>query len=135
MLARIPFWGWFCIIVATLYAVYNPTGLSAVHMWASGSTMDYLPFKMLFTLFLVTVLGLVVHGTIKSLSWFGTAAMLSIIAVVIWCAHAVVKFDLFSAAFWSWAAQPLVGAILTVGWQWPKIWRRSTGNVSVTETE
>lgn len=135
MLVRISFWGWFCIIVATLYAIYNPTGLSVMHMWTSNNSMDYLPFKILFTLSLLAIIGLFVHSTMNSLSFTGMTAMIAIIMAIIWSAQTVVKFDLLGSVFWLWATQPLVGTILTVGWQWPKIWRRSTGNVSVTETE
>lgn len=135
MLARIPFWGWLLIILTAVYLVYNPLGFSVWHMWTMGDPMQALPFKLLGTLLLAALLGLVLHGTFSSTSWLGLLVLLSIVGVTLWSAHALIAFDLFALGFWSWAIQPILAVILTMGWQWPKIWRRTTGAVSVSDPD
>ena len=135
MLARIPFWGWLLVILTALYLVYNPLGMSLVHMWSMPTYSDMLPFKILGTLLVVSLLGLVLHGTFSSTSWLGLTVMLAIVVVTLWSAHALIAFDVFALGFWSWAIQPILAVILTLGWQWPKIWRRSTGAVSVSDPD
>jgi hypothetical protein len=135
MLARIPFWGWLMIILITLYVIYNPWGFSLFHMWASGNVMDLLPFKVLATLVPMALMGLVIHGTASSTSWLGLTVMMLIMATGLWSAHALLSFDLLSMHLWSWLTQPLAALVLTVGWQWPRIWRRSTGAVSVNDPD
>ncbi len=135
MLARIPFWGWLLIILTACYLVYNPWQFSVWHMWTLGDIHQALPFKVLATLMLVTLLGIVVHGTVTSTSWLGLLIMLSLVAVTIWSVHAVVAFDPLALHMWAWLTQPIVAVILTLGWQWPKIWKRSTGAVSVNDPD
>ena len=135
MLARIPFWGWLLVILTALYLIYNPLGISLVHMWATPTFSDMLPFKILGTLLVVSLLGLVLHGTFSSTSWLGLTVMLAIVVVTLWSAHALIAFDVFALGFWAWALQPILAVILTLGWQWPKIWRRSTGAVSVSDPD
>jgi hypothetical protein len=135
MLARIPFWGWLLVILTALYLIYNPLGISLVHMWATPTFSDMLPFKILGTLLVASLLGLVLHGTFSSTSWLGLTVMLAIVVVTLWSAHALIAFDVFALGFWAWALQPILAVILTLGWQWPKIWRRSTGAVSVSDPD
>lgn len=135
MLARIPFWGWLLIILVTLYVIYNPWGFSLYHMWMSGAFMDMLPFKVLGTLIPLALMGLVIHGTTSSTSWLGLLVMFMLVATGLWSAHALLAFDVFNAYMWSWLSQPLAALVLTIGWQWPKIWRRSTGAVSVNDPD
>lgn len=135
MLARIPFWGWFLIILIACYLVYNPWGLSVWHMWTVGDAAQYLPFKVLGTLLLTALLGLVLHGTLNSTSWLGIGVMGTLVCASLWSVHALVAFDVFALFFWSWCLQPIIAVILTLGWQWPKIWRRSTGTVSVSDAD
>lgn len=135
MLARIPFWGWLMIILIACYLVYNPLGFSAWHMWTLGDPQSLLPFKLLGSLLLAALLGLVLHGTFSSTSWLGLTVMLAIVVVTLWSAHALIAFDVFAMGFWSWAIQPILAVIFTMGWQWPKIWRRSTGAVSVNDPD
>jgi len=135
MLARIPFWGWLLVILTALYLVYNPLGISLVHMWSMPTYSDMLPFKILGTLLVASLLGLVLHGTFSSTSWFGLTVMLAIVVVTLWSAHALIAFNVFALGFWAWALQPILAVILTLGWQWPKIWRRSTGAVSVSDPD
>lgn len=142
MLARIPFWGWFLIIMTGLYLVFNPLGVSLVHMWAmtdystlltTGATV--LPFKILATVSLLAILGTIVVGFFRSTSWVGLVTMCAIVFAVMWCLHSLIMFNLLNPAFWSWITQPLLAAIITLGWQWPKIWRRSHGTVTVEDPD
>jgi hypothetical protein len=135
MLARVPFWGWLIIILTACYLIYNPMGFSVWHMWTGSDPTQALPFKLLGTLLLVALLGLVLHGTFTSMSWLGFTVMVSIVAVTLWSAHALIAFDVFALGLWAWMLQPIVAVILTLGWQWPKIWRRSTGAVSVNDPD
>ena len=136
MLAKIPFWGWLLIIMTALYLVYNPLGYSLWHMWlTSPDPMHLLPFRILATLVVGAVLGLVVHGAANSTSVLGLMVMLSLIGAVLWSSHVLIAFDVLSFAFWCWALQPMMALVLTTGWQWPKIWRRSTGAVSVNDAD
>lgn len=135
MLARIPFWGWYLLITLGLYLVYNPVGFSTWHMWADGDMGSYLPFKVLGTLLLLSFLGVIVYGTITTMSVLGLVVLVGLIAAVLWSVYAVVAFDFMGLGFWSWAAQPLLGTVITVGWQWPKIWRRGHGTVTVEDPD
>lgn len=135
MLARIPFWGWLMIILTACYLVYNPLGFSVYHMWSTPESSIALPFRVLFTLMLVALLGLVLNGTIISTSWLGFSVMLALVGVTLWSVHALVGFNPLALELWAWITQPILALILTVGWQWPKIWRRSTGAVSVNDPD
>lgn len=135
MLARIPFWGWLGLILLALYVIYNPWGFSLWHMWNHSPVMDLLPFKVLATLIPVALMGLVLHGTASATSWLGLLVMVTLVLTGLWSAHAVFAFDLLNWHMWSWLTQPLVALVLTIGWQWPRIWRRSTGAVSVNDPD
>lgn len=135
MLARIPFWGWLVIITTTLYAVFNPLGISLFHMWVLTDPFALMPYNIMATLVVLVILGLVLHGTATSMSLLGFLVMLSLVGVGIWTVHSMVSFEILSLAFWSWASQPILALVLTVGWQWPKIWRRTTGAVSVNDPD
>jgi hypothetical protein len=135
MLARIPFWGWLLIILTALYLIYNPLGFSLVHMWSMPAYSDLLPFKILATLAVGSVLGLVVYGVSRTVSKLGLMLMLAITATLLWCAWALLTFDVLNLHMWAWIGQPILAVILTLGWQWPKIWRRSTGAVTVDDPD
>ena len=134
-MARIPFWGWLIVILTACYLVYNPWGVSVWHMWMYGDPGTLLPFKLLSSMLLACVLGLVVHGTWKSTNWLGLLIMVMLVAVTAWSAHTLIAFDMFAGHLWAWLLQPMVAVILTVGWQWPKIWRRCTGAVTVSDPD
>jgi len=104
-------------------------------MWIYTNPGDLLPFKILGTLVVLVIIGLVVHGAATTMSILGIAALFGIVGAVIWCIHTLVAFDFLNVYFWSWASQPIIATVLTVGWQWPKIWRRSTGAVSVSDPD
>lgn len=133
MLARVPFWGWFLLIGSLLYSVYNPLGYSLWHMWTVTNPMDNLPFKLLGTAVVVGGLALVIHGCVNSMSRAGLLLLSCVIALVFWSTRSLIEFDVLGLDFWSWALQPTLALVLTVGWQWPRIWRRSTGAVTVED--
>lgn len=135
MLARIPFWGWFVIILTACYLIYNPWGVSLTHMWLMDPIQDLLPFKILATLGVMSVLGLVIYGVSRTVSKWGLLLMLSLTATIVWCAWAMFTFDVLNMHMWSWLVQLILAIMLTVGWQWPKIWRRSTGAVTVDDPD
>lgn len=135
MLQRIPFWGWLLIILAALYLVYNPLGFSVWHMWTTDALANLLPLKVLVTLLIVALMGLVIHATLTSMSLVGFAVLIALIGAALWSVHAMVSFSVLSLEFWAWAAQPMLALILTIGWQWPKIWRKTTGAMSVNDPD
>ena len=135
MLARVPFWGWFLLIVSLLYSVYNPMGYSLWHMWTVTNPMNNLPFKHQGTAVVVGGLALVTHGCVNSMSRSGLLLLSCVIVLVFWSTRSLIEFDVLGLGFWSWALQPTLALILTLGWQWPRIWRRSTGAVSVTDPD
>ena len=135
MLKRIPFWGWLVIILVALYSVYNPLGFSLLHMWLSPDIYYMLPLKVLATVFVGTILGLVLNGVRQTMSILGFLAITTLIAVPLWVAYTYLSLNLASYGIWCWIAQPIMALILTIGWQWSKIWRGSTGIVSVEEVD
>jgi len=135
MLNRIPFWGWFILILATLYSLYNPLGFHLVNMWTQYDPIEYLPLKVLGTLIALSFIGLVIHGYISATSFLGFMIMILLVTSTIWSIYYVVDFNILSLTLWTWIGQPILAVILTVGWQWPKIWRRSTGAVSVNDPD
>lgn len=135
MLARIPFWGWFLAILTGFYLVYNPLGFSMFHMWTVGDPFHLMPFKALGTLLLLSFLGVIVYGTFRTMSVLGLVVTIALLAATMWSAHTLVAFDVFSVYFWSWCLQPLLAGVITIGWQWPKIWRRTHGSVTVDDPD
>lgn len=135
MLARIPFWGWLLIILTALYLVYNPLGFSIWHMWALGDAQHLLPLKILVTLMLTSFLGLVLHGCMNTTNRVGMVIMVLLVLVGLWSVQMVVSFDMLNLQLWEWITQPILGIMLTIGWQWPKIWRKATGVVSVNDPD
>lgn len=134
MLNRVPFWGWFLIILGVLNAIYSPSGLSVYHMWTTTEINHLLPVKILLSVILVALLGLVLNGVRQSMSLLGLIVLLALIAVPLWVVHYYTELDLLNAGFWSWVSQPIAALILTIGWQWRKIWRSLTGIVGVEDT-
>lgn len=134
-LNRMPIWSWFLLITIGLYSLYNPTEYSIFNMWLSINSADFLPFKILVTLILTVLLGLIVHGTWRAIGMIGLLIMILLIVVMLWAATTVVSFDITNPFIWQWLIQPIVGLILTVGWQWPKIWRATTGTVIVSDPD
>lgn len=133
MLQRITLKGWFLIILVGLYATYNPLGLSVFHWWTLTGASSLLPLKVLASLVLVSGLGLVLYGVFRSISAVGLLMIVAILAAMMWTVHSVVAFNLLNPLMWGWIIQPLLAVVLVVGWQWPRIWRRSTGAMMVED--
>jgi hypothetical protein len=135
MLARVPIWGWLLLITMGLYLIYNPLGYSVWHMWTTVEIGDYLPFKVLATVLLLSVMGVIVYGTFTAMNILGLIVLVTLIVTAMWSVYAIVPFNFASVAFWEVAAQPLMGLMITVGWQWPKIWRRGHGAITVSDPD
>lgn len=135
MLNKIGFWTWYLIIAVGLYLVYNPTGFSLVHMWMFSDMGELLPLKLLGSALLMVFMGLIIHGTWRSIGVTGLAIVSMLLMILIWSIQSLTSFNVLDVGIWSWIAQPIVAVVLTLGWQWPKIWRRSTGAVSVEDPD
>lgn len=135
MLKRLSFWSWFVIITLGLYIVYNPLGFSIYHMWALHDVYDLFALKLLFTTLVTVSLGLISYGTWRSIGFVGIAILVFIIALLLLSIQTLTAASLFDIAIFSWIGQVILGFILTLGWQWPKIWRHSTGAVSVEDPD
>ena len=130
MINRISIWWWFAIILALVYSFYNPVGFSLYHMWAGTESLDNVSFKTLLTVVMLTNLGLIAYGTYQAISVYGLVVIVAIVGIILWCVNEFVTLSVFSPVFFAWATQPIIAIILTIGWQWPKIWRSATGTVT-----
>lgn len=135
MLQKIGFWSWYLIITVGLYLVYNPTGFNLVHMWLHTNVADLLPLKLLGTALVMVFLGLVINGTWRSIGVTGLVIMTMLLMMLIWSIQSATSLNFLDIGIWNWIAQPFIAIVLTLGWQWPKIWKRSTGAVSVEDPD
>lgn len=133
MLQRVPLMGWFAIITVGLYALYNPLGYSIVHMWLTPDPFAFMPWNLLATMTVTFPLLCVLWGVHRAMSAWGLAALLAFLSVCMWALLVVAPGLGYSLMFWAWIAPPLVAVVLTVGWQWPRIWRQATGAVTVDD--
>ena len=134
MRRHVPFWGWLLLIVVTLYAIYNPFGFCVLGLWLLGEEVA-LPVKLLVTAIPVALLGLYVYGTWRSIGLVGVAILAILLGLTLWVLAYFGIFDPADAGLWSWMAQPLLALILAVGFQWSRIWRGATGQVSVDDID
>ena len=134
MRRHVPFWGWLLLILATLYAIYNPLGFCVLGLWFLGDEVA-LPVKLLVTAIPVALLGLYVYGTWRSIGLVGIAILAILLGLTLWVLAYFGIFDPADAGLWSWMAQPLLALILAVGFQWSRIWRGATGQVSVDDID
>jgi hypothetical protein len=134
MRRHVPFWGWLLLIVVTLYAIYNPLGFCVLGLWLLGDEVA-LPVKLLVTAIPVALLGLYVYGTWRSIGLVGIAILAILLGLTLWVLAYFGIFDPADAGLWSWMAQPLLALILAVGFQWSRIWRGATGQVSVDDID
>jgi hypothetical protein len=104
-------------------------------MWVFTDPMALMPYNIMGSLIVLVILGVVAHAVTKTMSVTGLLAMLALIGVSLWTVQSMISFDFVTIGFWSWATQPLAALILTVGWQWPKIWRKTTGVVTVEDPD
>lgn len=133
-LRNIPIWGWFLLILLNVYVLYNPSGLSVFHLWASLNQV-VLPVKLLLTACALLGFGLYVYGAWRALGPVGLGVITLIIVLGIWAADFYGLMDARDANVWSWLIQPLLAVVLTVGFQWPKLWKAATGRVEVEDPD
>ena len=134
MRRHVPFWGWLLLILATLYAIYNPLGFCVLGLWLLGDEVA-LPVRLLATAIPMALLGLYVYGTWRSIGLVGIAILAILLGLTLWVLAYFGIFDPADAGLWSWMAQPLLTLILAVGFQWSRIWRSATGQVSVDDID
>ena len=131
MLRKLSFWYWFAIITVGLYLVYNPMGFSIYHMWLMDDIYNMLPIKLLLSALVLVFLGLICYGTWKTIGIIGILIISILILLTLFSLQIMFTINLFDIQLWHWIGQFILGFILTVGWQWSKIWKSSTGTVSV----
>ena len=134
MRRHVPFWGWLLLIVVTLYAIYNPLGFCVQGLWLFGDEVAA-PVKLLVTAIPVALLGLYVYGTWRSIGLVGIAILAILLGLTLWVLAYFGILDPADAGFWNWMAQPLLALILAVGFEWSRIWRGATGQVSVDDID
>jgi hypothetical protein len=134
LLRNIPIWGWFLLILLNVYVLYNPAGLSVFHLWASPNEV-VLPVRLLLTAFALLGFGLYVYGAWRALGPIGLGIITLIIVLAIWAADFYGLMDARNASLWSWLIQPLLAVVLTLGFQWPKLWKAATGRVEVEDPD
>lgn len=134
-IGRIPFWGWFIIITALLYAVWNATGYSIYTMWANGDIGSALPPKVLLTTIVGVFIFLVAWGAWIAFKWIGFLFMTVMIVIGLWVLNYLNWFDPTNLTVWAWITQPIIGFILAFGLSWGKTRRAATGVVATDDTE
>lgn len=135
MIKNISFWGWYAIITVGLFAIFNPTGYSIWHLWTLYPAIDFMPWNLLLTAFILGPMSLILYGTYKATSWIGLIMILVMIAILAWCTVVVIPGILINTTILSWVVQHVLSIILTLGWQWPRIWRQATGTVTAEGME
>ena len=133
MLRRIPFWGWFAIILAGCYLTFNPTGFSVVHLWTT-ETGIILPLKLLLTALLATVMALCAYGTWRAIGMTGVVIIVGLVGLLLWVLQAS-GLSIGNGTLWMWLPQLITALVLTVGFQWPKLWRGMTGRIGVEDPD
>jgi len=134
LLSRIPIWGWFILILLNVYLIYNPAGLSVFHLWAAPNEV-VLPVKLLLTAFALLGLGLYAWGAWRALGPIGLGIITLIMVLFIWAADYYGLMNARDTSLWSWLIQPLLALVLTLGFQWPKLWKAATGRVEVEDPD
>jgi hypothetical protein len=129
MLARVPLWGWFLVMTLATYWMYNPVA-SVYQLWTSTAVTTALPWKLLITAATTTFFGLVILETKRNIGFFGVAIILTLVGLFGWGLYTSAGLALFHVEILQWLIQIVISCILTVGWQWPKIWRSATGTVT-----
>jgi hypothetical protein len=133
-IGRIPFWGWFVIITALLYAVWNPPGFSIYGMWAYGGFTD-VPPKLFLTAIVGMMIFLVAWGAWIAFKWIGFSFMAVMIIIGLLLLNYLGVFDPTNLTIWAWIIQPIIGFSLAFGLNWGKTRRAVTGVVPTDDTD
>lgn len=133
LLSRMTFFAWFLVTTGSLFTWYNPSGISLFHLWTQFPDTT-IATKVAASLPVTLVLGLILYGCFRTMNVLGLVVLVGLVSILMWLLYAAVSVNILSVWFWTWFSQPILGFILTMGWQWPKIWRQMTGVVSTVET-
>lgn len=123
-LARIKLWQWFLFTTVVLYMAWNPW-FSLYQLLQSGVN---LPVKVLVSGLFAAVLSPMVY-----MSWHSKAAVLVTTGLLVSVVAVLWQYGLdpsslrTTAQYWVPAVAAL---ILTVGFNWKKVWRSATGQVA-----
>lgn len=134
LLRNIPIWGWFLLILSNAYLLYNPAGLSVFHLWFAPNEV-VLPVKLLLSAIVLLGFGLYVYGAWRSLGPIGLGLVTLLVALGVWAADFYGLMNAADPSLWSWLLQPLLAVVLTLGFQWPKLWKAATGRVEVEDPD
>jgi len=134
LLRNVPIWGWFLLILVNAYLLYNPAGLSVFHLWAAPNEV-VLPVRVLLTALALVGFGIYVYGAWRALGPIGFIIIVVLIVLSIWAADFYGLMNARDPGLWSWAFQPLLAVVLTVGFVWPKLWKAATGRVEVNDPD
>lgn len=131
MLTRVPWWGWFALVLITLYAIYNPLDASLYHMWVQ-SWPWWWSVKALLTLAILALLGVIIDATWRSIGVIGIVVVVTLLGLLLWVV-ADLGYSLALAHSAGWLTQLLAAIVLTVGLRWARVWRIVTGRTQVDE--
>lgn len=112
---------------------YNPTKFNFIR-WAFNDTSN-LPLKVLFGAVLLISFGILIRASLNSLGRTGIILATLFFAVVIWVMY---HYGLLSSGSNSqiyWLVNIVLSLIFAIGLTWAGIWRRLTGQYSVTDVD
>ena len=128
-LARVPFWAWLLVLTVLCYAVWNPWGVSYMHMVGDGDVSG--STKLLLGVLLIIIFGIFIKATVSSLGRVGLTLYCILIAVIIYflADHNMLKAE--NIGILGNLAPFLIALLLAVGSQGAKIYRAITGTGQV----
>jgi hypothetical protein len=129
---RLPWWGWFGLVLATLYAAYNPWGVSLVHAWA-GDALP-LPVRLVLTFAVATAVALFAAATWRSIGAVGILLVVIALGLGTWAAVSF-GLDPRSGVLPQVLPQVLLATVLTIGLRWGSFQRWATGVVQVNDDD
>ncbi len=117
----------FLLALVSLYAVWNPSGMSLWDVWDRQEWP--LPVMLLASLVVGALLLTMVAAAWRSLGFLGSLVLLALVGLLVWTAVDLGWLIEQDARFLPWLWQPITAAIITVGFRWPRFWRAITGRV------
>lgn len=134
MTRAIPWWIWLIAVAVSLYAAYNPSGVSVYHLWVNGHDGIPLPVRLLVTLALLVLIALWCRAAWLSLGLVGLAVLAGVVGLAFWIAVDL-GADPRAGLAPHVLPQIVLALILTFGLRWAPIWRRMTGRVAVDDPD